>query len=142
MPKLGIAAWLLALPLAALGQTAPSAGIGVTLTLVGGDVAIMSVLPGSPAAASGQLEPGDRILAVSDSTGQMLDVHRLNFPVSQVAALIRGAPGTVVILRLASPHFEHAETREVRLIRQVLTSPGQSQPSAHSTAAGMGYASR
>ena len=74
-------------------------GIGASLQLVDEYVTIMNVLPGGPAAASGQLKAGDRITAVGQGNdGALTDV--VGWRLDDVVQLIRGPINTVVRLQL------------------------------------------
>jgi len=53
-----------------------------------------------PAALSGQLVAGDRILAIAQGNNQFVDVQ--NMPLANVVGMIRGAAGTPVQLQVVS----------------------------------------
>jgi carboxyl-terminal processing protease len=71
-------------------------GIGATLSSEDGYTKIVSLVPGGPAAADGRLQPGDRIIAVAQGSGEPADV--INVPLNKVVSLIRGKKGTPVNL--------------------------------------------
>lgn len=71
-------------------------GIGARLQSEGLGCKIVEVLPGGPAARSGQLSPGDRIVAVAQGSAEAVDV--VDLPLARAVNLIRGPKGTVVTL--------------------------------------------
>jgi carboxyl-terminal processing protease len=71
-------------------------GIGARLRSEGRGPKILAVLPGGPAARSGLLSAGDRIVAVAQGSAEAVDV--VNLPLSRAVALIRGPKGSVVKL--------------------------------------------
>ena len=74
------------------------AGIGASLqTDDSGACKIITLVPGGPAAISGKLKVGDRIVAVSQGPDQE-PVDLVNLPLPQAVDLIRGPKGTAVIL--------------------------------------------
>ncbi len=89
-------------------------GIGAGLNVKDGYITVTHVLPESPAARSGQLKVGDRILAVGQGEeGEMADV--VGIPQRDVVDLIRGQRGTVVRLRvLPAERFEASVYRITR----------------------------
>lgn len=85
-------------------------GIGAVLQRSDEYTAVREIVPGGPAANSGQLHPGDRILGVGqDATGPIEDV--IGWRLDDVVDLIRGKKGTVVRLEVlpesAGPDGEH-----------------------------------
>lgn len=74
-------------------------GIGASLQLVDDYVTVLNVLPGGPAAASGQLNANDRIIAVGEGkNGKLVDV--IGWRLDDVVQLIRGKINTVVHLQI------------------------------------------
>lgn len=74
-------------------------GIGASLQLVDDYVTVLNVLPGGPAAASGQLSANDRIIAVGEGkNGKFVDV--IGWRLDDVVQLIRGKINTVVNLQI------------------------------------------
>jgi carboxyl-terminal processing protease len=73
-------------------------GIGATLTAEDGYCKISSLVPGGPAALSGLLKPGDRIVAVGQGDGKPVDI--VDMPLPDAVKLIRGPKGTHVRLTL------------------------------------------
>lgn len=76
-------------------------GIGASLQLVDDYVTVLNVLPGGPAALSGQLSSNDRITAVGQGKeGALTDV--IGWRLDDVVQLIRGPVSTVVRLQVLS----------------------------------------
>jgi carboxyl-terminal processing protease len=73
-------------------------GIGASLQLIDDYVTIMNVIPGGPAAIDGTLKQNDRITAVGQEDGEMLDV--IGWRLDDVVDLIRGPGGTHVRLHI------------------------------------------
>lgn len=71
-------------------------GIGALLTSEDGYVKIADIIAGGPAEQDGRLQPGDRIIEVSQGEGEAVDV--INMPLRKVVDLIRGPKGTEVVL--------------------------------------------
>lgn len=83
--------------LQAIRQVAP-VGIGAELRTQDGYQVINRLLPGTPAELSGQLHPGDRIVALAQGDSSFVDARSLSL--QQVVQLIRGAPGTALQLQI------------------------------------------
>ncbi len=97
------------------------AGIGAVLAQIDDYTTIRELVPGGPAALSGQLQVGDRIVGVSQSVGgAMTDV--LGWRMDDTVELIRGTPDSPVVLDVlpanAGPDGKH---RLVSLIRKKVT---------------------
>ncbi|HEY2903056.1 MAG TPA: carboxy terminal-processing peptidase [Polyangia bacterium] len=91
-------------------------GIGAALEAEDGFVKIKELLPGGPAARSGLLQPGDRILAVAQAGKDPIDI--VNMPLSRAVELIRGPKGTRVVLTIAaSGAAERALPKTITLVR-------------------------
>lgn len=74
-------------------------GIGALLRSEGDYIEIVELIPGGPAAKSGELKPGDRIIGVAQGReGKMVDVVGWRLP--DVVDLIRGPKESVVRLRI------------------------------------------
>ena len=82
----------------AIGMNLSLFGIGATLESADGYCTIRDLVPGGPAARSGLLKPGDRILAVAQGGKEPVDV--VNMPLSRTVELIRGPKGTTVTLKI------------------------------------------
>ncbi|MCW8974416.1 MAG: PDZ domain-containing protein, partial [Sedimenticola sp.] len=92
-------------------------GIGAVLKNENEYTVVQRTVVGGPAALSGQVNPGDRIIGVGQAAdGEMEDV--VGWRLQDVVDLIRGAKGTTVRLQLL-PEDEGAEgrTKLVTLVR-------------------------
>ena len=91
-------------------------GIGAALETEDGYCKIRELLPGGPALRSGQLNPGDRIVAVAQAREEAVDVT--NMPLTRTVELIRGPKGTTVTLTiLPAGAAEGALVKTVSLVR-------------------------
>ena len=91
------------------------AGIGGTLQTKGGYCVISGLVPGGPAARSGLLKPGDRIVAVAQDGGELVDI--MDMPPSQVVELIRGPKGSTVRLTIIPAGAGDSTRKTVSLVR-------------------------
>ena len=73
-------------------------GIGASLAADDGYCKIRELVPGGPAARSGLLKPGDRVVAVAQPSGEPVDIT--NMPLSRTVELIRGPKGSTVTLTI------------------------------------------
>jgi carboxyl-terminal processing protease len=73
-------------------------GIGASLQLDEDFVQVMNVIPGGPAAIDGRLKARDRITAVGQGSGEMVDV--VGWQLDDVVQLIRGPSGSQVRLQI------------------------------------------
>jgi carboxyl-terminal processing protease len=71
-------------------------GIGATLETVDGYCTVRELVPGGPAARSGLLKPGDRIVGVAQAGKEPVDIT--NMPLSRAVELVRGPKGSTVTL--------------------------------------------
>jgi carboxyl-terminal processing protease len=95
-------------------------GIGASLQNDDGYCKIRELLPGGPAARSGLLKPGDRIVAVAEAGGEPVDI--MNMPLSRAVELIRGPKGSTVTLTvIPAAVVEGALTKAVSLVRDEIT---------------------
>lgn len=91
-------------------------GIGASLQTVDGYCTIHELIPGGPGARSGQLKPGDRIIAVKQAKGEPVDV--IDIPLTRTVQMIRGPKGTVVTLTvLPAGAAEGSPPKTVTLVR-------------------------
>jgi hypothetical protein len=81
----------------AIRNVAP-VGIGAELRMQDGYAVINRLLPGAPAELSGQLRPGDRILALAQGNNVFVDARGL--ALKDLVEAIRGAPGTSLQLQV------------------------------------------
>jgi C-terminal processing protease CtpA/Prc len=84
--------------LQAIHTTAP-VGIGALLRMDDGYPVIAELLPGGAADLSGQLQAGDRIVAVQ-SAPELPFQNLQNVPLADVVQAIRGEPNTLVQLQI------------------------------------------
>jgi len=93
----------------------PQAGVGAALRIQDGKVFVGKVLPETPAAESGEIEPGDQIIAVAEGNDEPVDVAGMRL--SQIVGAIRGAEGTTVRLTILPAGKDPAELVVVSLTR-------------------------
>ncbi|MED5238317.1 MAG: carboxy terminal-processing peptidase [Pseudomonadota bacterium] len=91
-------------------------GIGAVLQYEDGYTKVVRLVPGGPAAKSGQLKPADRIVGVSQEDASPVPVIGLRL--DEVVDQIRGPKGTKVNLEIipAGTNSEH-DTRVISIIR-------------------------
>jgi carboxyl-terminal processing protease len=110
-------------------------GIGASLVLIDEYTTIRELIPGGPAALSGQLQVGDRIVGVAQGeTGTMADV--MGWRLDDTVALIRGTADSVVVLDVlpadAGPDGKH---KRISLVRKTITLADQAaKGTVHSVA--------
>ena len=95
-------------------------GIGAALESDDGVCKIRELIPGGPAARSGLLKPGDRIVAVAQAGKEPVDIG--NMPLSRSVELIRGPRGTTVtlsVLPVGAP--DAAPPKTIALVRAEIT---------------------
>lgn len=91
-------------------------GVGASLQMRDSNVEIQDMVPNSPAARSGKIKVGDRIVGVGQgSDGPMIDV--VGWRLDEVVGLVRGKGGSQVRLSLM-PGDESALAHEVVLTRE------------------------
>ncbi len=83
--------------LEAIRTTAP-VGIGAALAVRDGYPVIQELVPGTPADRSGQIRPGDRILALAQGDNSFVDARDVSL--TEIVKLVRGAPGTLLQLQV------------------------------------------
>lgn len=97
-----------------IGMNLSLQGIGAQLRSRNGYPELVRLIPGGPAANSGELEPTDRITAVGQGKdGEFTDV--VGMRLGEAVQLIRGEKGTTVRLRIMSK--DGSETKTVPLVR-------------------------
>ena len=93
-------------------------GIGATLQSQDGFCKIMELVPGGPAARSGLLSNGDRIVGVSQKSGDEF-TDLVDLPLSQAVDLIRGKKGTPVYLNVIPANAADDSIRKnITIIRE------------------------
>jgi len=91
-------------------------GIGARLKSEGRGPKVVEVLAGGPAARSGLLSPGDRIVAVAQGSEEPVDVVDLRL--ARAVALIRGPKGSVVSLTVVPVDaVDDAVRKTITLVR-------------------------
>ncbi len=91
-------------------------GIGASLQSDDGYCKIREIVPGGPAARSGQLKIGDRIVGVAQENGELTDL--VDMPLPQAVELIRGKKGTTVRLTIIPAGAADDATRKtVSIVR-------------------------
>lgn len=86
-------------------------GVGAQLQSEDGYTKIMELTPGGPALKSGQIKPGDRIVAVAQDNGEPVDV--VDMKIDKVVEMIRGPKGTRVNLTLLPADAADPSVRKV-----------------------------
>lgn len=95
-------------------------GIGAVLTEKDEYTTIRELLAGGPAALSGKLKPGDRIVGVAQGDGAMVDI--LGWRLDDAVALIRGQEDTVVSLDiLPAEAGTDGKHRVISLVRKKIS---------------------
>lgn len=91
-------------------------GIGATLSQQDGFTTIEALVPGGAAAKSRNLEPQDKIVAVSKKDGKMENV--IDMDLKDVVKMIRGPKGTKVKLSILRKEGEGNKKFDVELVRE------------------------
>ncbi|MBI4422239.1 MAG: carboxy terminal-processing peptidase [Elusimicrobia bacterium] len=86
-------------------------GIGASLRSEEGYAKIVALIPGGPAEADGRLKANDRIEAVAQGDGPLVEVMGMNL--DRVVQLIRGKKGTTVRLRVIPADALEPSTRVI-----------------------------
>jgi hypothetical protein len=79
-------------------RTSAPVGIGTALAMQDGYPTINGLVPGTPAERSGQLQIGDRIVAIAQGNGEFMELHDVSL--AKVVEAIRGAPNTALQLKV------------------------------------------
>jgi carboxyl-terminal processing protease len=91
-------------------------GIGAEMRSEDGYVKVQRLVPGGPAARSGQMSAGDRIVAIAQGDNPFVDTN--NLTLDRVLELVRGKKGTVVRLQvLPAGAADPSKRRIVALVR-------------------------
>ena len=90
-------------------------GIGAELGVDGEYIKINRLVAGGPAELQGGVSRNDRIVAVGQQSGPLINV--VGWRLDDVVDLIRGPKNTVVVLELLSPDTDGAEKRMVAITR-------------------------
>ena len=89
-------------------------GIGAMLMEKDGYCIISELLPGGPAEKSKLLKPGDKIVAVGQETGEMIDT--IGLKLRKTVKMIRGKSGTKVRLLVESP--SNSSRKVITIVRE------------------------
>ena len=92
------------------------AGIGATLQEDDGYCVVRELVPGGPAARSGKLKIGDRIVGVSQEHGKDA-TDLVDMPLTQAVDMIRGPKGTDVTLTILPALADAGARRSVTIRR-------------------------
>jgi carboxyl-terminal processing protease len=112
------------------GDRPDHVGVGLIVQKRGEWITVREVAHGGSAERAGDIHAGDRIVGVAQGTGQpMTDV--VGWSVDEVVALLRGAPGSTVVMDVRPADAPDGPPRKVTLARASL-SPGQAL--GHATA--------
>lgn len=100
-------------------------GIGASLQMIDDYVTVQNTIPGSAAAASGQINPNDRIVGVAEGKdGKSVDV--VGWRLDDVVQIIRGKDGTTVRLSILPANATPGSPqKEVILKRSKITLEAQ-----------------
>src|SRR5215813_1015640 len=100
-------------------------GIGASLQSDDGYCKIREIVPGGPAARSGELKVGDRIVGVAQGNGEFTDL--VDMPLPQAVEMIRGQKGTTVRLTIIPSTAANDTTRKtISLVRDEIRPTFQS----------------
>jgi carboxyl-terminal processing protease len=94
-------------------------GIGVYLHYDNGYCTIKELTPGGPAARSGLLHPGDRIVAVAEDGQEAVEIT--NMPSYRSVRLIRGPKGSRVHLSIEPAEGDAADRKVITLTRDTVS---------------------
>ncbi len=81
-------------------------------------IRIVSLVDGGPAQKTGQVQANDLILGVAQDGESMVDT--VGFSTREIVALIRGAKGTSVTIRVKQPNTPDSSARTVTIVRDVI----------------------
>ncbi len=79
---------------------------------------IISLVDGGPAQKTGQIRANDLIIGVAQEDGKMVDT--IGFTTREIVALIRGAKGTPVTIKVKQPNAPDSAARNVTIVRDVV----------------------
>ena len=100
-------------------RTMAPVGIGAALSIQDGYAVVNQLIPGTPAELSGQIHPGDRIVALAQGDNAFIDAHGL--PLKNIVDMVRGAPNTTLQLQLlAADAGPDTPPRTVSILRNQL----------------------
>ena len=77
---------------------------------------VRELIPGTPAELSRQISPGDRIVALAQGNDSFVDAQGVGL--AEIVSMVRGAPGTVLKLRVVSANAApNSPSRTVLIVR-------------------------
>jgi carboxyl-terminal processing protease len=94
-------------------------GIGAVLQDKDDYCVVESLVPGGPAKQSNQIQPGDKIVAVGQGTGDLVDVDGIKL--NKTVSLIRGAENSEVRLKIVPSNGTEADAKIVTLVRKKIS---------------------
>jgi carboxyl-terminal processing protease len=95
-------------------------GIGAVLNVKDGAARIVRLVTGGPAERDGRLKPGDKIIAVAQGPDEK-PVDILYWPLYRSVRLIRGEPGTTVVLTvIPASDVSGTKLSKVDLVRETI----------------------
>ena len=100
-------------------------GIGISLANNDGVITVGEIYPNTPAARSGKLKSGDRLISVAERGNP--PVLLAGVPPEEVAKLIRGAAGSVVELQVQRDQVDAPIS--IPIVREKMPLPGPAWPS-------------
>jgi len=92
-------------------------GVGLVLGEAGSNIVVKRITADSPAGRQSELQAGDLILSIAESTGPAVAVHAGKADLPRAMALLRGSKGTAVRLTFLPSGKDDAQTRVVTLER-------------------------
>jgi carboxyl-terminal processing protease len=102
-----------------IGMRLSLVGIGAEMRSEDGYVKIQRLVPGGPAAKSGKMNAGDRIVAIAEGQNPFVDITEMTL--DRVLELMRGKKGTVVRLQLLpAGATDPSKRRVVVLVRDTV----------------------
>ena len=104
-------------------------GIGAVLGVEDDYTVVQQLVKGGPADRHGELQPADRIVAVSQSAKEPF-VDIVGWRTDDVVQLIRGPKGSPVLLKVIPASADASEQRVVEIVRNVVELEDQSVSSA------------
>lgn len=94
-------------------------GIGALLRATDGMAEIIRLIPAGPAERQGELQPGDKIIAVGE--GDEKPVSIVHWPLSKTVTLIRGQKGSIVTLVVVpAADTTGTLTKKIRIERDIV----------------------
>ncbi|HTB64164.1 MAG TPA: carboxy terminal-processing peptidase, partial [Opitutales bacterium] len=94
-------------------------GIGAVLEDKDDYCVVEDLVPGGPAKESKQIQSGDKIVAVGQGDGEMVDVDGIKL--NKTVSLIRGAEGSEVRLKIVPSNGSEADAKVVTLVRKKIS---------------------